>query len=162
MAHVPLVVSRRAYALLTGIVVGSLALALASAGCGGGTDKPSDPSATGQVEHAYASLQRARMQGDGRRYCAGLTVAGRAQVERNSIFARGKSCAAAIAAGGRAERLANVGKKPIVIVSARVEGDRATVLVSDEGRKPAPVRFIRIGGTWKLPDPGFRPVWGTR
>jgi hypothetical protein len=43
-----------------------------------------------------------------------------------------------------------------VVLSVRVDGDRATARVSDGGRPSQPMTFVKIDGDWKLPDPGLR------
>jgi hypothetical protein len=103
-------------------------------------------------------LQADADAGRGDRYCAALTKAGRAQVERNSIFATdGASCQDAIAREARILRKTNTNtiSKPVKIVSVEVDGDSATIMVSDEGRAPSAVRLLKVDGKWKLPDPGY-------
>lgn len=137
----------------------ALTLALAS-GCG---SDESDGSASGgeqdEIKQIFDSWQASFIAGDGEAVCSRLTASGQREIVAAKQSAPGAgsdaSCEEVVRALVRQSKEAGLEQQPSRAVSVRVDGDTATAMVSDAGRKPQPVRFVKQDGEWKLPSAGF-------
>lgn len=154
--------------------VAALAIALTIGGCGsgdegatdGGNANASDAAANGdggnsrhtgqaaEIDKVLQANQSDFVDGDGEGFCSRLAPAGRRQVETvGRMFRIGRRCEPIIAELSR--RSQELKQKPTKLLSVEIDGDRATAVVSDGGRKPQKLVFVKQDGTWKMPDPGF-------
>jgi len=109
-----------------------------------------------QIEQVLDGVQADFVSGDSDAYCAKLTARARAQVaEYGRLSERGRTCEETIRKGSQLTRDAGIVQRLTKLLSVRVHGDRAVAKVSNGGRPPEPMRFVRRGGDWKIPDTGY-------
>jgi hypothetical protein len=120
-------------------------------------DNPSSAPASeeAQVKQTFAALRRAEAQGDGHRFCDLLTQSAQEHVATNAFPGQGFSCPKAIAISHKLNELSKIKNRPAKTVAVSIDGRAATAMISDGGRKPVPVKVVKVDGRWKLPDPGF-------
>lgn len=137
----------------------SLAFAAAmvpAAGCGddGGGSGSGPASATGDeasIRKLFKDFEAAYQAGDGERACRMLTAAARA--EAAGLRGDGQTCQQSVARIGAT--MGDIEQQPSKILSVRVDGDRATASISDAGRPPVELPFVREDGGWKIAELGF-------
>lgn len=142
---------------------------LAVAGCGGDSGsfdsgspgqrsaEQRSPVAAARVRATLADFERAVQGAEARRACALLSTDARAQAA-NLLAGPPGSCATALAK--LAKGIEGVEQRPYSVRSVTVAGDRATASVSDAGRPPVDVRFVREGGRWRLATLGIGTATG--
>jgi hypothetical protein len=109
-----------------------------------------------QIRQVMDDVQAAFVAVDGRAYCSMLAPAGRLQVERfGRSFQHGDDCVETINTVAAMTRDAGAKQRPTKILSVRIHGDRAVATISNGGRPPEPMRFVKVDGQWRVPDPGF-------
>jgi hypothetical protein len=143
----------------TAFAAAALALLLLVApGCGS-DDSGGSASQEDQIKQIFDDWQASFIEGDGDAVCSRMTAAGRREIVAAKQSAPGAglgaSCEDVVRAIVRESNEAGLEQQPSRAVSVRIEGDEATAMVSDAGRKPQPVRFVKQGGEWKLPSAGF-------
>lgn len=110
-----------------------------------------------QVRWLLDALQADFIAGDATGYCSKLTAAGRKQLaDVSKSFGRGPSCVEYIAQTSKMTRESGIEQRPTELLSVRIRGNRAVATVSDGGRPPEPLVFVKRDGRWKLPDPGVK------
>ena len=110
-----------------------------------------------QLRQLLDDLQADYIAGRAEAYCSRLTAAGREQfAEVARDYEHGETCEDFVTVTSKLTRESVVKQLPTVVLGVRVNGDRATLRVSDGGRPPQNMKFVKIGGEWKLPDPGVR------
>jgi hypothetical protein len=131
----------------------AIALAVIVAGCGSGGESASGFAAGDQemIERTLRDVQLGFAAGDGRAVCRELTATGFYELARLRGGTPG-ACARVIAEIGRRRRKERTRSKVSELVSADIDGDRASALLRDRGgEKTYRVSFIRDkAGSWKL------------
>jgi hypothetical protein len=144
----------------------SVALTLAMApGCGseddsgGGSGDGSARSEEAQIKRIFDDWQARFIAGDGDAVCSRLTASAQQEIIAAKQSAPGAgpdaSCPEVVRALVKESNDAGLEQNPSRAVSVRIDGDTATAMVSDGGRKPQPVKFVKVDGVWKLPTAGF-------
>lgn len=114
-----------------------------------------------QIRYVIEDLQSDFIVGDGDGYCSNLTAVSRKQIaDVARSYQHGKTCQDFVTATSKLTRKVNPKQKPTVVLSVKVDGDRATATVSDGGRDPAPVKFVNQDGSWKVLDRTFKTNLG--
>lgn len=149
--------------------------ALGVAACGSGEDGDSaaqeqgsaskdgeDFVATGndkeQIKQVLHQIQEDFENVDAAGFCSKTTAAERREVAafgRN--YKHGTTCVAVIDNQAKAASKAGVEQRSTKLLSAKVNGDRATATVSNGGRPSEPLPFVKVDGEWKLAEVGFEP-----
>jgi hypothetical protein len=150
-------------------VLATIALAAVAGACGSddssGPDqaksnssiKPPTGNDKQQIGQLIKNMQAYYIQGDAENYCASLTAGGRKMVaEVGKPYKMGSSCEEFISRTSKLTRQAKIKQKPTVLLAVRVRGDKAVATVSDGGRSAQSVALVKVGGEWKVPDPGIR------
>lgn len=110
----------------------------------------------GRLAALLNDLQASFIAVDGKRFCGHLTRGGQAEVVRyGKAVSMPGSCPAIITKISKATRDAGVKQRPSRMLSARINGKKATALVKDANRRPEPMHFVKVDGSWKLPSPGL-------
>lgn len=137
----------------------AMALALLVAPACGSDDSESAASQEDQIKQIFDDWQASFIAGDGDAVCSRMTAAGKREIIAAKASAPGAgpspSCEAVVRAIIRESNEAGLKQQPSRAVSVRINGDKATAMVSDAGRKPQPVQFVKEDGEWKLPTAGF-------
>jgi hypothetical protein len=108
------------------------------------------------VNEALVGIQDDFDNVDGESYCDRLTPAGIKQVETfGKSYGAGTECVQIMNTVADNTRKAGVEQKPSVLLKVKVDGDRAVATISNGGRPPEPMVFVKHDGEWKIPDPGF-------
>jgi hypothetical protein len=135
-----------------------LAAAFAIGACGdSGSSDPDGVAASGdraQIESVLAAVQQAYDSADGEGVCSQLSARGERLAGR-SVFSKAGDCAAVVEDFAQRARKAGLEQKPSRVTAVKVRGTKAVAMVSDGGRPPAPVRFVREAGSWKLASLGL-------
>jgi hypothetical protein len=114
-----------------------------------------------QIRYLLGALQSNYIVGKAAAYCSSISAAGRKQIAAVARqFGHGSTCEDFVTVTSKLTRDAKdqVKQKPTVLQSVRVDGNRAVAKVSDGGRPPIPMVFVKRDGRWKLLDPGFDKV----
>jgi len=91
-----------------------------------------------------------------RAYCAKLTDAGRRQIVAfGRPYGHTGGCVGVIAKLAAMTKQARVKQKPTKLLAVKVDGDQAVAKVSNGGRPPEAMAFVREDGEWRIPNPGF-------
>jgi hypothetical protein len=110
----------------------------------------------GQIRQLLADAQLDYLEGNAEAYCARLTAAGRAQVANfGRAYQQGDTCQEVIRKTSATAGETGLKQKPTKLLSVKVNGDIAVAQVSDGGRPPQPLRFVKHADGWKIPNPGF-------
>lgn len=144
----------------TAMLASALAVTLAlPAGCGSDDSDGSAGSEEDRIKQVFDDWQASFIAGDGDAVCARLTASGRQEIVAAKQSAPGAgpdaSCEDVVRAIVAESDKAGLEQQPSRAVSVRIDGDTATAMVSDAGRKPQPVELVRQDGEWKLPSAGF-------
>jgi hypothetical protein len=144
----------------TAMLGSALALTLALVpGCGSDDSSGSARSEEDEIKQVFDAWQASFIAGDGKAVCSRLTASGKREILAAKASLQGggtaASCEEVVRAIVRRSDEAGLDQQPSRAVSVRIEGDTATAMVSDAGRKPQPVKFIKQDGEWKLPSAGF-------
>lgn len=132
------------------------------AGCGSDDEQPA---AGGQahdeakVVQTFNDWQDDFIAGRGDEVCAGLSRSGLAEVSNLDALTPSlppdASCADTIRTMIETANASGTTQRPAKALSARVNGARATAMVSDAGHRPRPMRLILEDGEWKMTTAGF-------
>lgn len=110
-----------------------------------------------QIRHVMQKIQADYIAGDAPAYCAALTAAGRKQVaDVGKTLGLPADCEQFIAKTSKMSRDSGIEQKPTKVLRIAVDGNQATATISDGGRPPQPLAFVKQDGEWKLPDPGLK------
>jgi hypothetical protein len=129
--------------------------AAASTDEGGTSANGAKPSDEQQIRTTFRAVTDSFESGDGKTFCASVTPAALKQVESLAIGLQVEGCEAMIAQLAKQTKAANVKQRPAKVVSVKVKGRRATMVIRDGGRPPSSVRFRKVDGMWQLSDPGI-------
>lgn len=150
----------------------AVALALGLSACGSGDDDSGnapaqdEPAAATtadessgtpkeQVTAFVEGFRRDLIAGDGESFCNRLTAAGRQDaIEFSRQIGRGSTCEGMVRETAKVTRESGTPQPPIKIVSVKIDGDQATVVVRAPGRTDT-MKLVNRNGQWKVPDPGF-------
>jgi hypothetical protein len=111
-----------------------------------------------QIRALLRDIQADYDAGDGRAYCDKLIVAERREVAafgRN--FNRGQTCESTIRTSSKIGNERDLEQRRTTFVAARIKGRRAIARVSNGGRAPELMVFLKRGGEWKIVESGFEP-----
>lgn len=164
MQHAPKGPRARA---MTAVLVALLAGLVSLAGCGddngdgdnakadsSSESRPSDDKA--QIEWVLDGIQADFDNLDPQAYCAKLTDGGKAKVVQfASQYGHGSTCVKAIGSMARLTAETATKQKPTKLLKVEIYGDQAAATISNGGRKPEGMLFVKQGQEWKIPDPGF-------
>ncbi len=114
-----------------------------------------DPTTAGtdeqQVHAVVATVQKAFLDRDGVRMCGHLTAVAQRQLRAMLLLnQRGGSCAEVV--HEKSVGAAGVDQNPTEVLSVKFAGDKAVARVSDGGRAPRNMRFVKQDGEWKVAD----------
>jgi hypothetical protein len=111
-----------------------------------------------EIEEVLVGVQDDFDQVDGASYCARLAKSGVRQVEEfGKAYGHGNDCVKIIDTVAKNTRDAGVEQRPSRLVSVEFKGDdRAVATIRNGKRPPEPMTFVKEGGEWKIPDPGFQ------
>lgn len=127
-----------------------LALALGVSACGdddGAATPASDRDDKEAVANTFTSFEAEFHAGEVERACERITDEAVVDLaELTGVPER--DCLALL--GRFAESIDEIEQEPSKVRSVRVDGDRAVAAISDAGRTPVPVRFVREDGGWKI------------
>jgi hypothetical protein len=149
---------RRPSRPLTGLAIAALLFA-AGAGCGDDDTGPEGSDAQ-QIRALYEEFQDAALAADGDAACERLTADARREVRQlaSVTMASSGDCAAALSGLMKASKASGLVQKRAVVKGVRVDGDSATAMLSDGGRKPVPTEVVREDGEWKLTTLGSTSI----
>lgn len=151
------------------VVVLTVGVGVVLAGWGCGSDPENDSVKTTssraaptndeeQIKAVLREIQEDYDAGDGEAYCRKLIEGERQEVAafgRN--FGRGSSCVETIRTSSMIGGDKEVKQNPTILVSVRVEGERAVAEVRNGGRPPESMIFLKRGSEWKVVESGFEP-----
>jgi hypothetical protein len=148
--------SRARTAMLASVLAVTLVL---PTGCGSDDSDGSASSEEDRIKQVFDDWQASFIAGDGDAVCSRLTASGRQEIVAAKQSAPGAgpdaSCEDVVRAIVAESKEAGLEQQPSRAVSVRIDGDTATAMVSDAGRKPQPVELVKQDGEWKLPSAGF-------
>lgn len=144
----------------TATVVSAAALALVlTPGCGSDDSDGSARSEEDQIKQVFDDWQASFIAGDGEAVCSRLTSSGQQEILAAKGSAPGAgadaTCEEVVRALVQESNEAGLEQQPSRAVSVKIDGDKATAMVSDAGRAPQPVKLVKQDGEWKLPSAGF-------
>lgn len=135
--------------------------ALTAAGCNDTEESAGGepaPPPTAEVRAALTGFEAAFQAGEATKACSLLTPAARARViELLGSGSGGCRDTLSEAALGFDERE----QRPFEILDVELDGDRATVTISDAGRPPVPIRVVEAGGEWRVATLGLSRAAGS-
>ncbi len=105
------------------------------------------PTPSSEIEATFKKFEDEFQSGNAAAACGHLSSSG----QRDAAALTGGSdetCVDALKAFGRG--VSGLEQKPSRILSVEVDGNSAVASVSDAGRPPVDVPFVREGGEWKL------------
>jgi hypothetical protein len=141
---------------------GSQAAGAAESPAAGGEDGGAKFVATGsddeQIEQVLHQIQEDFDDVNGEGYCDKVVAAEQRDIVGfGENFGKGSTCSGVIDKVAQEALDRGVVQKPTKLLFVRVDGDRARARVSNGGRPPEWMPFVRRGGQWKVVESGFDP-----
>jgi hypothetical protein len=136
--------------LMAGLPAAIACFALVAGGCGSSGDDDDGSSQSNDeasVKATFSKIEDSFALGDGKAYCSLLTPAARAQ---ETAVTRSTNCVRGIKQVARLNRSADLKQRPAKVLSVKVNGDRAVIVVRDPGRASQKAWFVKLGGQWRM------------